>query len=245
MNKQAFYAALRQRNSGVFGTSLSARQVEGIEALLDEGAHLPLSHLAHVLGEVHHETGGGMYPIKETVFRSHKNQNPTDAQVIARLDAAWAKGQLPWVQAPYWRGGFFGRGQIQLTHETNYRKFAPIVGANLVAHPSKALDLPVSARIAVMGCERGMFTGKRLADYDRPAGFDHMNARRVVNGFVLEQADQVTRAARAFEAALEAAGYRPAVAPIPDHVPASPAQKPGGLLGAIIKAIVAIFGARK
>ena len=99
MNKTAFFAALRARDSGVFGTSLSQRQVDGIEALLDEGRHLPLPHLAHVLGEVHHETGGGMYPIKETVFRSHKDQNPPDAQVIARLDAAWAKGQLPWVQA--------------------------------------------------------------------------------------------------------------------------------------------------
>ena len=104
-----------------------------------------------------------------------------------------------------------------------------------MAHPSKALELPISARIAVLGCERGLFTGKRLADYDTLSGFDHINARRIVNGYVAEQAAQVARAARAFEAALEAAGYAPAVAPIPDHVPVTPDQKQGGLLMLILK----------
>ena len=235
MNKQAFFAALRSRTSGIFGTSLSQGQVDGIEAILDAGMHLPLPQLAHVLGEVYHETGGGMMPIKETVFRSHKDQDPTDAQVIARLDAAWAKKQLPWVQAPYWRGGFFGRGQIQLTHENNYRKFSPLVGVDLVKNPGKALNLPFSAKIAVVGCERGMFTGKRLADYDTLSGFDHINARRIVNGFVLKQAEDVANAAEAFEKALLAGGYRAATAPIPDHVPATPDQKPGGLLMLILK----------
>jgi putative chitinase len=36
MNRAAFYAALHQRTSGVFGTSLSTKQVEGVEAILDE-----------------------------------------------------------------------------------------------------------------------------------------------------------------------------------------------------------------
>ena len=237
MNKTAFFAALRARTSGVFGTSLSQGQVDGMEAILDAGMHLPLPQLAHVLGEVYHETGGGMMPIKETVFRSHKDQNPTDAQVIARLDAAWAKKQLPWVQAPYWRGGFFGRGQIQLTHENNYRKFSPLVGVDLVKNPGKALNLPFSAKIAVVGCERGMFTGKRLANFDMPTGYDHLNARRIVNRFVLKQAEAVADASEAFEAALVAGGYvGPRTAPAPDYEIGTPTEaEPGGLLMLILK----------
>ncbi len=35
MNRAAFYTYLRRRESGVFGTSLSQGQVEGMENLLD------------------------------------------------------------------------------------------------------------------------------------------------------------------------------------------------------------------
>lgn len=241
MNRQAFFTALRRKDSGVFGTSMSQRQVDGITAILDAGKHLPLPHLAHVLGEVYHETGGGMYPIKETVFRSHTNQNPTDAEVIARLDRAWIKGQLPWVKTPYWRGGAFGRGGIQVTHDYNYRKFG-------ITNYSDALKLPVSAHIAVTGCERGLFTGKKLSDYDTPNGFDHVQARRIVNGFVRDQANDVAKAARAFEVALAAAGYAPqgrvaapkATSPAPTH----PKQSTG-LLAALLRALAAIFGTRQ
>ena len=41
MNKQAFFAALRSRTSGIFGTSLSQGQVDGIEAILDAGIGVP------------------------------------------------------------------------------------------------------------------------------------------------------------------------------------------------------------
>ena len=36
MNRAAFFASVRSRTSGVFGTSLSQRQVTGVEAILDE-----------------------------------------------------------------------------------------------------------------------------------------------------------------------------------------------------------------
>lgn len=247
MNTAQFFASIRRRDSGVFGTSLSQRQVDGIEAILKAGQHLIRPHLAHVLGEVYHETGGGMYPIKETVFRSHTNQNPSDAEVIARLDRAWSKGQLPWVTSAYWRSGFFGRGQIQLTHEANYRKFSPIVGVDLVEDPSRALDLDVSATISVVGCERGLFTGKRLSDYDTPNGFDHVQARRIVNGFVRDQANDVAKAAQAFAAALAEAGHAPqgrATAPkSPSSAPTQPKQSTG-LLAALLTGLARYFSGR-
>ena len=109
MNRETFYNAIRP----AFGGSLSQPQVDGMDALLHEGRNLPLHHMAHVLAHVRRETGGYMAPIKETVMPSHKDKNPSDAEVIRRLDAAFAKGRLGAVKTPYWRTGWFGRGQIQ------------------------------------------------------------------------------------------------------------------------------------
>lgn len=247
MNRSAFYAHLRKRGSGVFGTSLSQRQVEGVEAILTEGSHLPSSYLAHVLAETYHETGGGMYPVKETVFRHSKNQNPPDALVIARLNKAYAAGKLPWVTRVYWRDGWFGRGGVQITHEDNYRKLSPYVGVDLVANPDAALDPVISAKIAIAGMEHGLFTGERLSDFDKPSGFDHEDARSMVNGDErrpvgngLDLGDKIEGYARAFEAALDAAGY----APKPQPAPTPPEQPQSPPMGFWARLFAAIFGGR-
>jgi predicted chitinase len=236
MNKAKFFEALRMRNSGVFGTSLSAGQVEGTEALLRAGDGLSVPHMAHVLAEVYHETGHGMLPVKETVFPYSKNKNPSDGTVIARLDSAWKRGKLPWVKTPYWRDGMFGRGQIQITHAYNYRKASAIVGADLVREPWRALALPISAKIAVHGCAAGMFTGKKLSDYDGPHGFDHYNARAIVNGDKRKNGNAIAGYAKAFEAALIAAEW--GVNPEP-KAPAATG------LAALFSAILKLFGGKK
>lgn len=215
MNRAKFFDTLRSRGKP-FGKSINARQVEGIEALLDAGAkkQLPLPHVANVLAQVKRETGGIMFPIKETVRASHKDQNPSDAEVIRRLDSAFAKGQLPWVKKPYWRTGWFGRGQIQPTHEVNYRKASALTGIDLVKNPGRALEPAVSAMIAVGGMESGIFTSKKLSDFDG-ARFDHAGARAVVNGDknmkdkggTMTVGQQIAADALAFEAALEAGGW--------------------------------------
>ena len=236
MINTAFFSALRKRESGVFGTSLSQGQVDGCEALLAACAGYPLAHTAHVLAEVHHETGGGMLPVKETVFPYSKNRNPSDATVKARLDRAWGKGQLPWVSKPYWRNGWFGRGQIQLTHEANYRKMTPVVGVDLVRQPSKALDLPISAKIAAVGCSKGMFTGKRLSDFNGPP-YDHHRARAIVNGDTRTVGPKIAAAAAEFEDALRAAKW--------DHGVPIGTSSGAGLWAAIINIIRSIFGGKK
>jgi hypothetical protein len=179
--------------------------------------------MANVLGQVYRETGGGMYPVKETVMPNHKDKNPSDAEVIRRLDKAFAEGKLPWVRAPYWRDGAFGRGQIQVTHLPNYRKFG-------IANFDDALKLPVSARIAVEGMRDGKFTGKKLADYKFPEALDlppQQNPRRIVNGVDGSDAD-VARFHRAFASALVASGWQeaaptyPIIATIPPRAPEAP-----------------------
>lgn len=234
----------------LFRGRLTQRQVDGMKALLDAGRGLPMSHMANVLAQVKRETGGGMYPIKETVFARHKDQDPTDREVIRRLDSAWAKGQLTWVSKPYWREGFFGRGQIQITHESNYATLSPIVGADLVRHPERALELPISAMIAVKGCEIGLFRKARLNDYDGPP-FDHYNARDIVNGdkakrdkgAALTIGQNIAADARAFESALLAAGWGVTPPPV-DHV-ADYTTGPSGFWAGILEIINRLCGGRK
>jgi putative chitinase len=210
MNRSAFYASVRQRASGVFGTSLSQAQVNGVEAVLDEAERRSTSlfHLAAILSEIYHETGGQMQPVKETVYASSKDRNPPDATVIKRLDTAFAKGQLTWVKTPYWRDGWFGRGLIQVTHKVNYDK--------LGLTKQSALDLKTSVRATFDGMEKGLFTGKKLADYDylittNPAvpGYKYYASRAIVNGDTAGNGAKIAEYAKAFEKALRSAGYVP------------------------------------
>jgi hypothetical protein len=159
-------------------------------------------HVANVLGQVRRETGGYMSPIKETVMPSHKNKNPSDAEVIRRLDRAWAAGRLGKVKKPYWRTGEFGRGQIQLTHAENRLKFG-------ITDPDDLLKLDVSARVAVVGMRDGVFRRHKLADYDFPAALEapqKNNPRRIVNGNDGSDAE-VAKFHRQFYAALVKAGW--------------------------------------
>jgi hypothetical protein len=231
MKRAKFFDAIRP----AFGGTLDADQVSGMEALLDAGADLPLHHMANVLAQVRRETGGIMAPIKETVSPSHKNRKPTDAEVIARLDRAFAKGQLAWVKTAYWRDGWFGRGQIQITHKANYDKFG--------VTKEQALELRHSARIAVTGMRDGTFTGKKLADYAFPAALTNppkSNPRRIVNG-VDGSDNQVAEFHRKFAAALDQAGW--------DQVnetpkPATPvvSEPPRFSLLALLKSLLALIG---
>lgn len=233
MNRTAFFNAIRP----AFG-QLSDRQIEGMTHLLDAGESLPLHHMAHVLAHVRRETGGYMFPIKETVMPHHKDKNPSDATVIARLDKAFKAGKLPWVKTPYWRDGWFGRGQIQLTHKANYAKFG-------ISNPSDAMRPHISAHIAVRGMSYGLFTGRKLADYDFPAALDappSKHPRRIVNG--VDGSDkEVSRFHREFAAALEAAGWAH-VNERPETLTRSAphVKKPAFGIGALVAAIMAGLG---
>lgn len=225
MDKQKFYQALRA-SKDIFGSSLSTRQVDGMEALIDTGmdAGLPTHYLANVMANVYRETGGGMYPIKETVYPSHKDQNPSDATVIKRLDSAFAKGQLKWVKTPYWRDGAFGRGQLQITHWDNYKKLGDMLGIDLRGNPSLALQPRISAAIAIVGMTTGVFTGKKLSDYNFPADLKNppkTHPRRIVNGEDGSDAE-VAKSHMAFYNALAEARYAEDTPPVPTPAPEQP-----------------------
>lgn len=229
MNMQKFFAHIREN---LYGGILLQSNVDGINAILHVAASVGVTnphHIANILAQVHHETGGYMLPIKETVQASHTDKNPSDAEVIRRLDNAFAAGKLPWVKKPYWRTGWFGRGQIQISHENNYKKLGDAIGVNLVADRDRALELEVSAAIAVVGMTRGLFTGKKLGDYIFPLALKSepkTNPRRIVNGVDGSDAE-VAGSHMLFYSALMAAGFGQEVTPAPAPEP-EPTPEPEG-----------------
>lgn len=262
MNRAAFYTALRSRTSGVFGTSLSAAQVEGCEAILDEAERrgTPLEHLAYIFATAYHESAFTMQPVRETLAKS-------DASAVAILDRAFAKGQLTWVTKPYWRldangKSWLGRGLVQLTHKDNYDELGKLIGVDLVSDPGKAMDMATAVKIIFTGMELGSFTGKALDDYIKGAKVDYYNARSIINGDKKGNGAKIATQAKAFEAALRAGGYVaslpvptvPAPAPSPVPAPIDP-PKPavivsapvddGNWLGKLMTAIMAAFGGKK
>lgn len=208
MIRADFFGAIRP----AFGGKLTAPEVAGMNALLDAAVSAGLAdanHVANVMAQVRRETGGHMSPIKETVMRSHRDKNPSDAEVIKRLDRAYAAGKLPWVKAVYWRDGWFGRGPLQVTHRDNYARIGKAIGEDLEHQPDLALRPEIGAKIAVIGMRDGLFTGRKLADYRFPEALDAppaLNPRRIVNGKDGSDAE-VARFHRQFHKALVAAGW--------------------------------------
>lgn len=208
-NTTKFFDTVRKT---AFKGRMSQAQVEGTEAILNSAERnnvLNTHHVAQILAQVYRETGGYMLPVKETVYPSSKEKNPSDATVIKRLNTAYAKGQLKGVKTPYWRDGAFGRGQIQLTHWESYDKFGKKLKIPLRENPSLALDKTIGADIAVVGMRDGMFRSTKLSDYKFPESLDAAQAkhpRRIVNGN--DGSDkEVSALHRQFYEALTSAGW--------------------------------------
>lgn len=85
------------------------------------------------------------------------------------------------LQNRYWYTGYYGRGFVQLTWESNYREMGELLKIDLVNKPDLALDPYFGARILVSGMINGNF-GHRLDRYINNTQKDYWNARRSVNG---------------------------------------------------------------
>lgn len=89
------------------------------------------------------------------------------------------KKYYPWV----------GEGLVQVTWEENARKF----GAK---KPGDLMTWPIALRAAFEGMIKGLYTGRKLADYINKDRIDFVNARRIINGN--DKAKLVAHYARAF-----------------------------------------------
>ncbi len=115
--------------------------------------------IQYVLATVQHETAGTFKPVREAFWLSEK----------------WRKKNLRYY--PY-----YGRGLVQITWKSNYRKFSKILGVDLVNNPDKALEPDIAIKILVYGMKHGTFTGKKLRDYFGDHGSNFIKARKIING---------------------------------------------------------------
>ncbi len=185
MNRETFFSFVR---NAPFGGRISTQQLNGMIAILNYWLLSGLTDvrwLAYMLATVFHETGATMQPIREAFGK-------TDADTIAKLDRAYAAGQLKWVKTPYWRPdkngiGWFGRGLVQLTHYVNYARLGKILNIPLDTNPSLALKMDIAVAILFEGMthgtsSKGDFTGKSLEDYFNLTVDDPLGARKIING---------------------------------------------------------------
>ncbi len=195
----------------LFKGKMTAKQVAGIERIIAAhdryGTGLDTA-LAYHLETSYHETGRRMQPVRETFATSTK-------QAIDRLEAAWKAGKLKWVKTPYWREGYFGRGDAQLTHKANYTgklrdAVLELFKVDIAKQPDKVLDPEISAFILVEGMTRGHttksdFTTYALEDFVNSHMTDYANARKVVNPGEKSSFEPMARDARLWEDAIRAA----------------------------------------
>lgn len=237
MDKAKFYAALRRRNSGVFGTSLSQQQVDGVEGILaafSEVGDGKSDTLAYALATAYHETGRRMVPVREGFGR-------TDAEARQRVNALARKRGPGSAVAKYskpagpFRKVYYGRGHVQLTWIDNYRNSSKDAGTDLVRNPDAMLDPKVSARILILGLLDGRWNGHRKGIRFYLDRGDLQNARRTVN--ITNRWREIAGYFKAFLSAIEEAGGAPAKAkPVR-------ASSIGGIAAAIVALIVGTWAA--
>jgi putative chitinase len=180
INRPFFYAQARRT---LFDGNLSGRQVEGLQAILDEWeknhAKKDDRWLAYMLATTHHETDRKMWPIEEYGRGRGRKYGRPDPQT----------GQV-----------YYGRGFVQLTWKYNYEKMGRKLGADLVNKPERALELPIATKIMFTGMMDGSFTGKKLTDYLNPKIEQWVSARRIING--LDKAKLIASYATRYYASL-------------------------------------------
>ncbi|HEV7306425.1 hypothetical protein [Ensifer sp.] len=189
--------------------------------MLDEALRrrTSLFHLAAVLAEAHHETGGAMRPVEENLNYSARRlmqvwpaRFPTlaSAEPYANNPRALANrvygGRLGNVGADDgWR--YRGRGLAQITGRANYATFG------LAEAPDRASDVATAVRVLFDGMTGGLFTGKRLSDFDMNdsgsaiAAYRYAASRAIINSDIRQNGVKIETYGRAFEAALRESGY--------------------------------------
>lgn len=171
MDKAVFYDNIR---AAPFNGVLTERQVAGMETILDEWLKRGWKDsrwLAYMLATTFHETGREMQPVREIGRGQGKKYGTV----------------------------YYGRGNVQLTWDYNYRTMGKLLGVNLEENPDLALETDIATQIMFEGMNRGTFTGKALKDYFHTES-DWYNARKIING--LDKAGQIADYARAFWFAL-------------------------------------------
>lgn len=150
-----------------------------------------LRQVAYLLATIKHETAHTFQPVTERGQRAYFN----------RYDFTTRLGKALGNISPGDGYRFRGRGYVQITGRRNYRKLSDIVARDLVSNPEEACLPEVAFRIAVVGMQQGLFTGKAIGRYINEQKCDYVNARRVING--TDKAETIAFYAERFEELLK------------------------------------------
>lgn len=221
LNKEVFFNGIRELS--IFGGTLSAKQVEGIDPVLDcwnsgpEGLFKPPVYdamLAYMLATIFHETAQTMSPITEYASNSWCNANYCNRMG----NGSQASGD---------GARYKGRGYVQLTGKNNYTRMTKVLAKaypaekpDLVSHPDLALNVKYATAILFYGMSHGSFTSRSLHDYIGGTKVDFWNARRIING--TDRAGKIAGYANDFLPVVKAATK----AHGPSHVQEAPAPEP-------------------
>lgn len=145
-----------------------------IKRAIEEGA--TIQQIAYILATVEWETAGTYAPINERggheYFMRLYDVTGNNPDLALRLGNT----------KPGMGAKFHGRGFVQITGFTNYRRMSDVTGINLVKNPDAACEDNIAVEILIVGMMQGLFTGLSLNDFVSKDGFDAVRARAVVNG---------------------------------------------------------------
>lgn len=216
--------------------SVTQQQVNGLNFLLNCIESDPyitrLDWAGYMLGTTMHETAFTFMPIHE--YGSH-------AYFVRRYGGQTRKGRELGNDTPEEGYDYAGKGDVQLTGETNYekaeialrreypalvadfekrmgKKFDLTVGdqPNDKDDPKNAQDPMIAYAIMSYGMRTGMFTGKSLRHYTNGVNFDWVEARRIING--TDKAAEIGNYGIRFTKILKASLIKSDVSPVKEPV---------------------------
>jgi hypothetical protein len=124
---------------------------------------------------------------------------------------------------------FCGRGYVQITGRSNYKRAADKLGVDFIARPDDVMRPEYAVKILVIGMLEGWFTGKKLSHYITLQKSDFTNARRIING--TDRMHEIAAIAQDYDARLKEEGYgltvpKPRPRPEVEEVPSISAPPP-------------------
>lgn len=186
INRKIFFDGYRN----AFGR-LNQGMVEGLERILDsmekDFGCSNIQYIAYMLATIKHECADTWEPIVERGRKSYFDKYEPGTRIGDRLgNTEQGDGVL-----------YKGRGYVQITGRDNYKRLGRILGIDLISNPKRTLDHNVAYSIMSLGMLKGLFTGRRLAQYIYPGSCDFVKSRKIING--LDKASHIAKIATSLD----------------------------------------------
>tara|TARA_R110000850_G_scaffold233967_3_gene358860 strand:+ start:3033 stop:3842 length:810 start_codon:yes stop_codon:yes gene_type:complete len=234
----SFFNYLTSSSVGLFPGGMSQKQVDTVNAIIEQMRDCRVEYVAYTLATAYHEPGpkSRMIPNRESLYYTTASRirkvwpsrfpSLASATPFVRSTKALANkvyngrlgNKVGSNDGYFYRGG----GLDHLTGREHYETESARQNVNLVSNP----DLILDPKIAVSSLVHGMTTGRYrewcLEDFVSSSGFDYVQARNIVNADAEQNGELIAGHARKFEAALKAGGYEQL--PLQPVVPAVPVK---------------------